>query len=197
MRPVRTLIPMLLLVALAVPAAAHAGGWATVEVDQPVGLSAGETWRAELLVKQHGITPLDGVVPSVRISNDTGDVRTFTARPTGKPGTYVADVIYPTPGTWRTRFFDGFTEAMKHGLPPMEILPAGEDATATVPAAESLAAGAPPGDGFPWPQAIAISAIALLFVAAWLIGTGSFRRRDRGGRGTAPSAVAGGPPAGS
>jgi hypothetical protein len=195
MRPVRTLIPMVLLVALAAPATAHAGGWATVEVEAPIGLTAGEKWRAELLVKQHGVTPMDGLVPSVRISNDAGDVRTFTARPAGKPGTYVADVTYPTPGTWRTRIFDGFTDALPHGLPPMEIAPGGEGAP-TVPPADRVAVAAPSGDGFPWPQVIAITVVALLFLATWMIGSGAtVRRRDRGGRGTAPAAVAGGPEA--
>ena len=193
MRSVRTLIPMLVLVALVVPAAAHAGGWATVGVDQPVGLSAGEPWRAELMVKQHGVTPLDGLTPSVRIENDAGDIRTFTARPAGKPGTYIVDVTYPSAGTWRTRIFDGFTDAVPHRLPPIEVAPAGEAVPVTAPPAERVVAAAPSGDGFPWPQVIAISAVALLFVATWIVGAGgTFRRRDRGGRGTAPAAVAGG-----
>jgi hypothetical protein len=195
MRPVRTLIPMLLLVGLAVPAVANAGGWATVEVEQPVGLSAGDEWRAELMVKQHGVTPLDGLTPSVRIENDAGDVRTFPARPAGKPGTYVADVTYPSAGTWRTRIFDGFTDAVPHRLAPIEVAPAGEGAPAAPPA-ERVVAAAPSGDGFPWPQVIAISAVALLFMATWMVGSGgTVRRRDRGGRGTAPAAVAGGPEA--
>jgi hypothetical protein len=194
MRPVRTLIPMLLLTALVAPAAAHAGGWATVQVDQPVGLSAGEPWRAELLVKQHGITPLDGLEPSVRIESDAGDVRTFEARPAGKPGTYVVDVVYPTAGTWRTRIFDGFTDAVPHRLAPIEVAPAGQGSPVTAPA-ERVVVATSSGGGFPWPQAIAIAGVVLLFVATWAIATGTFRRRDRGGRGTAPAAVAGGPQA--
>jgi hypothetical protein len=196
MRSVRTLIPMLLLVTLAAPAAAHAGGWATVEVGQPAGLSAGQQWRAELLVKQHGITPLDGVTPSVRIANGAGDVRTFVARPAGKPGTYVADVTYPSAGTWRTRIFDGFTDVVPHRLPPIEIAPAGEAAPVTAPATDRVVVAAPSDGAFPWPQAIAVAAVVLMFAAAWMIGTGgTFRRRDRGGRRTAPAAVAGGPEA--
>jgi hypothetical protein len=193
MRTVRQLIPMLLLVALVAPAAAHAGGWATVEVDQPAGLSAGERWRAELLVKQHGITPLDGVTPSVRIDNGKGVVETFQARPAGKPGTYVADVTYPSAGTWRTRLFDGFTDAVPHWLPAIEVAPAGEGAPAAPPA-ERVVVAAPSGDGFPWPQTIAVALVALVFAAMWFFATGgTFRRRDRSGRGTAPAPVAGRP----
>jgi hypothetical protein len=127
MRPISRIAFLLLLVAAALPATAHAGGWATVEVDsQPVGLSAGDPWRVELLVKQHGRTPLDGVQPSVRIDNGAGVVRTFRARPTGRPGTYVAVVTYPSAGTWQTRLFDGFTEATPHRLAPVRMPAAGD-----------------------------------------------------------------------
>jgi hypothetical protein len=145
---------VVLLVIAALPAAtAHAGGWATIEVDgQPVGLSAGEPWDAELLVKQHGITPLDGVTPSVQIENDAGVVRTFRARPTGRPGTYVVEVTYPTAGEWRTRLFDGFTDVFPHRLSPVTVGPA--------------SGAAPSADGLPWPQIVAIAFVALLFAGA-------------------------------
>jgi hypothetical protein len=137
------------LLAAALPATAHAGGWATVEVDeQPIGLDAGEPWRIELLVKQHGLTPMDGLQPSVLIANDAGASRIFPARPAGRPGTYVAEVTYPSAGEWRTRIFDGFTDASPHRLSPVTIGAAG-------------AAG-----GLPWPQIAAIAAVALGFAAA-------------------------------
>ena len=105
-----------------VPASAQAGGWATVELDHaPSGIIAGKPWRVELIVKQHGVTPIVDVRPSVRIANDAGVVRTFHARPAGRPGHYVAEVTYPAAGTWRTRFFDGFTDAMPHRLSPITV----------------------------------------------------------------------------
>jgi hypothetical protein len=128
---------------------AHAGGWATVELGEaPGGLVAGEPWRVELIVKQHGITPLDGVTPSVEITDEAGAVRTFAARPTGRPGSYVAEVTYPTAGTWKTRLYDGFTDAVPHRLSPLTVAPA-----------SGAAAG-----GFPWPQAIMGALVALLFL---------------------------------
>jgi hypothetical protein len=126
---------------------AHAGGWATVELGEaPGGLVAGEPWRVELIVKQHGITPLDGVTPKVEITDEAGAVRTFAARPTGRPGSYVAEVTYPTAGTWKTRFYDGFTDAVPHRLSPLTVSP-----------------GAP-ASGFPWAQAVMAAVVALLFV---------------------------------
>jgi hypothetical protein len=157
---------VVLLAVAAMPAAtSHAGGWATIEVnDQPVGLNAGAPWAAELLVKQHGITPLDGVTPSVRIENDAGVVRTFRARPTGRPGTYAVEVVYPTAGTWRTRLFDGFTDAVPHRLSPVTV---------------GAASGAAPSEaGLPWPQIVAIAFVALLFAGA-IAACGLPRRRRR------------------
>jgi hypothetical protein len=144
-------IALLVLLAFAATAGtAHAGGWATVELGEaPGAMVAGEPWRVELIVKQHGITPLDGVTPSLRIDNGAGVVQTFRARPTGRPGTYVAEVTYPSAGTWKTRIYDGFTDAIPHRLSPLEVT------------AGSASSG---GGGFPWPQTIAIALVALLFL---------------------------------
>jgi hypothetical protein len=172
MRLMRRLIPVLVLAAVAVPVGtAQAGGWATVEVAKPpVGIAPGDEWRAELLIKQHGITPLDGLEPSVEISDGAGVVRTFRARPAGRPGTYVAEVTYPSAGTWSTRFYDGFTDATPHRLAPLTVGPAG--AAPATPASERRPAPvASTGDGLPWPQAVAAGLVALLWaagcVAAW------------------------------
>ena len=165
---------LLLLVAVAVPAApAMAGGWATVELGDsvPAGLKAGKPWNVELIVKAHGITPIDGLAPSVRITNDAGVVKTFPAKPAGKTGTYVASVTFPSDGTWRTRIFDGYTNATPHRLAPIEV---GQTAGAKVEAVKApppsapAAAILPDEGGAPWPQIIAIGAVALLFLAAWM-----------------------------
>ena len=131
---------------------AHAGGWATVELgEMPSGLVAGEPWRVELIVKQHGITPMAGVTPSVRIDNGAGTVRTFRARPTAEVGHYVAEVTFPAGGEWKTRIFDGFTDAVPHRLSPLTV--AGPGASAAE---------------FPWHQTVAIAIVALLFLAGIL-----------------------------
>jgi hypothetical protein len=216
----RRLIP-LLLVAVAVRAApAFAGGWATVELGAaPGGLSTDEPWRAELIVKQHGITPLDGLTPRIRISNDEGVVRTFPAKPAGELGTYVAVVRFPSAGEWRARIFDGFTDAIPHRLGPLIVAPAGEVGPPAAAAVEPVVAPATPpgttppyepppapalavvsaddGGGLPWPQIVAIGVLVALWLGAMVALGGTFRPDvTRRRRGTTPGALAGGPQAG-
>jgi hypothetical protein len=157
MRPMSRIALMLLLAFAATTGTAHAGGWASVELGEaPGGLVAGEPWRVELIVKQHAITPLDGVTPSIKIDNGEGVVKTFRAHPTGRPGTYAAEVTFPSGGTWKTRIYDGFTDAFPHRLSPLTV------------SAGSASAG---GD-FPWHQTIAIAVVALLWMGGWVAGYG-------------------------
>jgi hypothetical protein len=114
----------------------------------------------ELIVKQHGITPMAGVTPSVEITDEAGAVHTFAARPTDEVGHYVAEVTFPAGGEWKTRLYDGFTDAVPHRLSPLTVAPVGG------------ASGS--ADGFPWPQTVAIAFVALLFLGG-LIAT--FDRR--------------------
>ena len=118
----RTMSRIALLAALACAAltgTAYGGGWATVELGEtPSGLVAGEPWQVELIVKQHGITPLAGVTPSVEITDEAGAVHTFAARPTDEVGHYVAEVTFPAAGEWKTRLYDGFTDAVAMIVPP-------------------------------------------------------------------------------
>jgi hypothetical protein len=147
---------------------AHAGGWATVELgEMPSGLVAGEPWRVELIVKQHGITPMADITPSVEITNDDGDVLTFSARPMGEVGHYVAEVTFPAGGEWKTRLYDGFTDAVPHRLSPLTVAGAGGAQAA--------------GDGFPWEQTVAIGFVALLFLGGLAATFGRPRLRRRTG----------------
>ncbi|MGH2948597.1 MAG: hypothetical protein ACRDPC_20465 [Solirubrobacteraceae bacterium] len=199
----------LLLVAVAVPAApALAGGWATVELGSaPGGLSTDKPWRVELMVKAHGVTPMDGLAPRVRIRNDEGVVRTFPARPAGRTGTYVAEIRFPSAGTWRTRIFDGYTDAIPHRIAPLTVAPAGEVGppakVAPVDEGTRVNEVAPPATvisddgGLPWPQITAIAALVALWLGAMAAVGGTFRLDvARGRRRTASRALAGGPPAG-
>jgi hypothetical protein len=109
----RRLVLCSLLAAALVPAGvASAGGWATAGVSPPPdgGLGAGDTWNAEVTILQHGQTPLVGVKPTLTIRNDAGKAVTFPAKPTGKPGVYVAKVKFPSGGKWSYEVYDGFTQ---------------------------------------------------------------------------------------
>jgi hypothetical protein len=114
---------LLALVAAAVLApAATAGGWATVGLSTlpPDELQAGGTWSVDLTVLQHGVTPLDGVVPTVTLRGEDGALAgPFAARATGDPGVYHAEVRFPSAGTWRYEIHDGFTRT--HTFKPVVI----------------------------------------------------------------------------
>jgi hypothetical protein len=135
---------------------------------------AGEPWRVELIVKQHGITPMADVTPSVEITDEAGAVHTFAARPTKEIGHYVAEVTFPAAGEWKTRLYDGFTDVVPHRLSPLTVSAPGVAGTS--------------GDRFPWPQAIAIAFVALLFLGGLLATLDRPRRRRRSG--TVPKPVA-------
>ncbi len=149
---------------LALPAAAAAGGWATVSLSStPEGLGPGEPWNVELTILQHGRTPLDGVTPAITLtSGATGETERVAAKPTGEPGVYAARAVFPDAGRWTYAVDDGFTRV--HGYPAVTI-----GGAASAPAAAG-------GDGFPW-SALLVSLLAGL-AAAGLV-TVLRRRRDR------------------
>ena len=111
----RRLVVVLAVAAVLLPAAALAGGWATVQLSStPKGSQAGTPWVVNLTVLQHGVTPLAGVTPEVRIAQGTVS-RVFTARPTGRTGVYRARVVFPRAGTWRWTIWDGFSASTRNG----------------------------------------------------------------------------------
>ena len=137
----------LALAALLVPAAAPAGGFATVQLSSlPTGTDAGGTWTPTLTILQHGVTPLDGLQPAVRISDGAGDLQMFAATPAREAGTYVADVRFPTEGTWRYEIWDGFSQT--HTYAPVSIGDGGSSFPTVPVAGVTLAALLVAGLGF-------------------------------------------------
>jgi hypothetical protein len=175
-------IALLLVLAVLVPAeVAQAGGWATVELGAaPSGLEPGKPWRVELIVKQHGITPMEDVTPSITIISPKGAERTFAARPTAQVGHYVATVEFPSAGKWSARISDGFTNATPHRISTLNV--GGDPGTPAAAPAQSAplpVAGDPQTThGFPWPQAAMIAFVALLFVGGWIAAGGTVPLRE-------------------
>jgi len=117
---------------LLLPAAALGGGFATVQLSSlPAGTVAGGTWTPTLTILQHGVTPLDGLQPAVRITDGGGKTSTFAAKPAGAPGTYVAEVAFPAAGTWRYEIWDGFSQT--HTYSPVTIGGGGDASFPTAP----------------------------------------------------------------
>lgn len=154
------------LAVLAFPAAALAGGWATVEVATPPGgIGPGDTWRATLVVKQHGVTRLDDARPSLLIHNGRGESRRFYAEHAGRPGTYVAEVTFPAKGQWQTRVFDGWTDATPHRLAPITVPTTGDPTPNPIPKpAPDVEPVAAASGGFPGEKAAAIGVMALIWL---------------------------------
>jgi hypothetical protein len=114
--------------ALALPSLATGGGWATVGFEPlPDGTEAGATWKPTIFVKQHGVTPLDGLQPVVMIDKAGSDDSTrFFASAGSDAGEYKADVVFPSTGNWRVTIVSGFGDSqVTYG--PVAIGPAGAD----------------------------------------------------------------------
>ena len=60
-----------------------------------------------MTILQHGVTPLVGVAPVVKISKG-GETHEFAAAPTGEAGVYLAKVKFPSEGSWTYEVWDGF-----------------------------------------------------------------------------------------
>jgi hypothetical protein len=138
--------PIALTLALLAPALASAGGFATAGLSStPDGIAPGKPWKVDITVLQHGRTPLDGLTPRVRISSGAA-TREFAAKPTGEPGVYRAEVVFPKAGEWEYRVLDGFNDQMPHTFPAVRI---GDGATSPAsPAPSPAPAPAPaPDDG--------------------------------------------------
>jgi hypothetical protein len=118
----RTFVAAIAVTSALLPATALAGGWATVQLSStPDGTEARAPWVVNLTVLQHGVTPLAGVRPEIRISQGALR-RTFVARPTGRAGVYRARVVFPRAGTWRWTIWDGFSRT--HTYAPVRVAPA-------------------------------------------------------------------------
>ena len=159
----KLLIATLACAALAIPASAAAGGWATAGLGPPDdGIQAGDTWNARVTILQHGETRLSGIEPTVTIRNDKGTTHTFPARPTGEVGVYEAQVRFPSSGTWSYEVYDGFEQyggARTHTFAPVSIAPGSGGGVAL------------------WPVALAAFALATALVAGAAVWIARTRRR--------------------
>ena len=100
----RLLVTMILgLSVLAAPAAA--GGWATVELDEPLSrVPVGEPVAIGFRVLQHGETPFEGAEPYLMGTHrQSGEEVRADGRAEGEPGHYVVEVTFPRSGEWKWR----------------------------------------------------------------------------------------------
>lgn len=81
-RRIAAIFGLVCVLTLAGAAPALAGGWANVTLDRlPAEPRAGQTLTLGFMVRQHGITPTNGVQPYLSARNtETGQTLRFTAR---------------------------------------------------------------------------------------------------------------------
>ncbi len=93
-------IAILLTVTFTLPVLA--GGWAVITLDElPDGVVAGEPYTIGFIVRQHGVTPMKGLDPTITATFDKGTEFVVRAEPEGEPGHYVATLTFPKEGEWR------------------------------------------------------------------------------------------------
>ena len=157
MRRITLVAALALAAALTAPATSLAGGFATVGLSSlPDGARPGEAWVVDMTVLQHGRTPLEGVQPAMIIEpGGTGAPTRFDATPTGEPGVYRAEVVFPSAGDWSYAADDGFAAVHQMGT----VSVGGESA------ATPISAPGPEDGGMSLLGALAIAALAGLLAA--------------------------------
>lgn len=163
---------VVLVLALACPAAALGGGYATLGLQSlPEGIEPGEPWKAEFIVLAHGRTPALDLHPSVTVTRADGSiVGTFPGRQVNKSGLYRARVVFPDRGRFEYVIDDGYSQ--RHTFPPVTIGagdgdPAPSPAPAQPPAQRPVAEPTG-GDGASVPLALVLAGGAG-FLAAWVV----------------------------
>jgi cytochrome c553 len=116
------LVASLLLAGMLLLAApALAGGWAVITLDElPGDVVAGQPLEIGFMVRQHGVTPLDGLTPTVH-ARQAGFAVTEQAKAQGETGHYVATLTFPQAGewTWSIQAFTG-----NQPMPPLNVIAA-------------------------------------------------------------------------
>lgn len=130
---IRCAIGLALLLALVFAFPAFAGGWAVITLDElPSDIVAGEPLTIGFTVRQHGITPMNGLDPTVTAALLKDEQFVVQAESDGKPGHYTAALIFPQAGDWNWSI-QAFT--MDQPMPALTVAASGA-ASASQPASK-------------------------------------------------------------
>jgi hypothetical protein len=89
------------LVLLAFVATVQAGGWSVTTLRElPEYAVAGKPLPLTFMVRGHGMTPLDGLLPPVEATSGLDIVMMLAAPTKETPGEYRAALVLPHAGTW-------------------------------------------------------------------------------------------------
>lgn len=97
-----------------------AGGWATITLDRlPENVNTGQDYEIGFVVRQHGHTPMTGLIPQVVATHaETSQSFAVEAIQGGAEGHYVASLNFPQSGTWN---WEIHAFSMEQPMPPLVI----------------------------------------------------------------------------
>jgi hypothetical protein len=96
-----------------------AGGWAVITLDElPTNVVAGEPLTIGFTVRQHGISPMNGLDPTVTATLLKDEQFVVLAEPDDQPGHYTATLTFPKEGNWEWSI-QAFT--MDQPMPPLTV----------------------------------------------------------------------------
>ena len=119
------------LVLLLLVATVHAGGWAVRTIlDMPDYAVAGKPLLFTFMVRQHGVSPMADLTPTIEAKSGTDTFKTIAVA-TKRTGEYAARVVFPRPGTWTieiaaygTSTLPDLTVIASGQSPPLPLSPA-------------------------------------------------------------------------
>lgn len=154
--------------------AALAGGWATSELDEPLGeIAEGNSALIGFTVLQHGVTPAAVEGPGLRFTNEsTGEVMFLEAETRGVEGYYVASIAMLPAGSWAVEVEQGELLEARNGAPTgLDFGPYPVGTIDVAPVAATVAVSPEPGTAW-WPFAsiAAVVVIVVLSGGAYLAG---------------------------
>lgn len=118
---IRISLLLALLVSLAA-APALAGGWAVITLDElPSNVVAGEPFTIGFTVRQHGVTPMAGITPTITANLSKDEQFSVFAKADDKVGHYTATLTFPKDGEWQWSI-QAFT--MDQKMPALTVMPA-------------------------------------------------------------------------
>lgn len=121
--PGRRVVRIAAIAAAAIALSAYAfGGWAIITVDDlPETLVASRPATLSFVVRQHGVTPLEKLSPTVTATDGRSEV---TARVTaGARGHYASTLVLPRAGEWSITIHSGFGASRIKLLPVRAVDP--------------------------------------------------------------------------